>query len=197
MVAAGSGPDGRLTAGFHRDPHAYLVRDHPRQMPGTSRGRTARVRTGTLALAVTGAGLLAAALMAVADFLPIVSVDVANGSCEVINASDPDLSDACMQTGLERHGPALMLLALVAGIMAWGAGLGGARPAAAGLAAVGAAVLAIALLVDLPVTDDTGAIGPRFEGAQAQPELGFAVELLAGVMAVAAGATPLLSVARD
>ena len=53
-------------------------------------------------------------------------------------------------------------------------------------------VLAIGLLIDLPVTDDTGAIGPRFEGARAQAEIGFTLELVAGVLAALAGAARLL-----
>jgi hypothetical protein len=147
-----------------------------------------------LALAVTCAGILAAALMVSADFLPIVSVDVASGSCEVINDSSPDLADGCEQSGFERHGPALVLLGLVTAAMAWGAGRGGSRPAAAALVAVGLVALGIALLIDLPVTDDTGAIGPRFEGAEAQAEIGFTLELVAGVLAALAGAARLLRV---
>jgi hypothetical protein len=147
-----------------------------------------------LALAVPGAGILAAALMVSADFLPIVSVDVASGSCEVINDSSPDLADGCEQSGFERHGPALVLLGLVTAAMAWGAGRGGSRPAAAALVAVGLVALGIALLIDLPVTDDTGAIGPRFEGAEAQAEIGFTLELVAGVLDALAGAARLLRV---
>ena len=141
---------------------------------------------------MTAAGLLAAALMGLADILSIVSVDVASGSCEVINDSDPALADGCVQSGFERHGPALLLLGLVTATMAWGAGLGGSRPAAAALVGLGLVVLAIALLIDLPVTDDTGAIGPRFEGAEAHAEIGFYMELAAGALAVVTGATGLL-----
>jgi hypothetical protein len=162
-------------------------------MAAASRRRAAPAESRAPALAVTAAGLVAAALMGLADLLPIVSVDVASGSCEVINDSDPELADGCVQIGFERHGPALLLLGLVTAAMAWGAGLGGSRPAAAALVAVGLVVLGIALLVDLPVTDDTGAIGPRFEGARAQAEIGFALELAAGALAVVAGVVRLLT----
>ena len=64
--------------------------------------------------------------------------------------------------------------------MAWGAGVGGSRPAAAALVAVGVVVLGIALLVDLPVTDETGAIGRNFEGATAAAGPASALELVAG-----------------
>jgi hypothetical protein len=161
-------------------------------MAETGTRRAARSAVDGLALAVTGAGMLAAVLMVLADFLPIVSVDVAGGSCEVINDTSPELADGCEQSGFDRHGPALMLLALVVATMAWGAGLGGSRPAAAALLALGVVVLAIALLIDLPVTDDTGAIGPRFDGAEAQAEIGFTLELLAGALAAVAGTVRLL-----
>jgi hypothetical protein len=163
-------------------------------MAETGTRRAARPAVDGLALAVTGAGMLAAVLMVVADFVPVVSVDVAGGSCEVINDTSPELADGCEQSGFERHGPALVLLALVVSTMAWGAGLGGSRPAAAALLAVGVVVLAIALLIDLPVTDDTGAIGRRFEGAEAEAELGFTLELVAGALAAVAGAARLLRV---
>lgn len=163
-------------------------------MAETGRRRAARSAVDGLALAVTVAGLLAAVLMVLADFLPIVSVDVAGGSCEVINDTSPQLADACEQSGFERHGPALVLLAPVVAAMAWGAGRGGSRPAAAALLALGVVVLAIALLIDLPVTDDTGAIGPRFEGAEAHAETGFTLELVAGTLAAVAGTARLLRV---
>jgi len=161
-------------------------------MTETGRRRGARTAVDGLALAVTGAGIMAAVLMVLADFLPIVSFDVASASCEVINDTNPELADGCEQSGFERHGPALVLLALVVATMAWGAGLGGSRPAAAALVLVGVVVLAIGLLIDLPVTDDTGAIGPGFEGARAQAEIGFTLELAAGVLAAVAGAARLL-----
>ena len=163
-------------------------------MAETGRRGTGDSAAHGFALAVTGAGMLAALLMVLADFLPIVSVDVAGGSCEVINDTNPELADACEQSGFERHGPALVLLGVVAAAMAWGAGLGGSRPAAAALLAVGVVVLAIALLIDLPVTDDTGAIGPRFDGAEARAEIGFTLELAAGALAAVAGAARLLRV---
>lgn len=142
-------------------------------------------------------GSAAALLMVLVDFLPVVSVDVASGSCEVINDSSPDLADLCEQSGFERHGPALLLLGLLTALLAFGAGLAGSRPAALALAGVGAVVLGIALLADLPVTDDTGAIGPRFEGASAQAEIGFTLELVAGALAVAAGALRFLQPVTD
>ena len=72
--------------------------------------------------------------------------------------------------------------------MALGAGPGRSRPAAFALIMLGAVVLVWALFFDLPVTDETGVIGRNFEGATASAGPGFTVEVVAGVLAVAAGA---------
>jgi hypothetical protein len=141
-----------------------------------------------LAIGVTGAGLGAAVLLVLSEVSTVASVDVASGSCEVINDSNPELADRCELSGFERNGGAFLLIALLAAVMAYGAGLGGSRPAAVALAAIGAAVLAWTLLVDLPVTDDTGAIGRNFEGATAEAGPGLTLELVAGAVALAAGA---------
>jgi hypothetical protein len=133
----------------------------------------------------------------VSEFSTVASVDVANGSCHVINDANPDLADRCELSGFERNGGAFILLALLAAAMAYGAGLGGSRPAAVALVTIGVAVLGWALLVDLPVTDDTGAIGRNFEGATAAAGSGLTLELVAGGLAVAAGAIGLLARGRE
>jgi hypothetical protein len=146
-----------------------------------------------LALAVTAAGAIAAVLLVVTEFSTVASVDVAGGSCEVINDADPTLADRCALSGFERNGGAFLLLAALTVLMAWGAGMGGSRPAALALVAVGVIVLGWALLVDLPVTDETGAIGISFEGATAGAGPGFTIELVAGALACIAGAVGLLA----
>ena len=77
------------------------------------------------------------------EFSTVASVEVANTSCEVIQDSDPDLADRCELSGFERRRrvPPHALAALIAA-MAWGAGLGGSRPAAVALVVLGALVLA-------------------------------------------------------
>ena len=75
--------------------------------------------------------------------------------------------------------------------MGWGAGIGRSRPAAVALVALGLFVLAWSLLVDLPVTDDTGALGSSFEGASGQAGIGLTLEIVAGLAAIAAGAIRL------
>jgi hypothetical protein len=127
--------------------------------------------------------LAAAVLLTAAELSTIASVDVAGDSCRVINDSSPEMADRCDLSGFERHGGALILLALVAagaGALAWRRT---DRIAPAVLLAVGIVVLAITLLGDLPETSETGAIGRDFDGATAQPGLGFFLELTGGLLA--------------
>jgi hypothetical protein len=165
-----------------------------------SRGVPARIaalgadlrRSGELAIGVAAAGVLSALLLLITEFLTIASVDVASGSCEVINDSNPALADRCSLSGFERHGGAFILLALVVLVMTYGASLGRSRPAAIALVVVGVLVLAIALGFDLPQTHQTGAIGRDFEGAKAMAGPGLFTELVGAVLALGAGLARLL-----
>jgi hypothetical protein len=141
---------------------------------------------------VVAAGALAGLLMIVTEFLTVASVDVASGSCEVITDTSPEVADRCFLSGFERHGGALILLGAVTLFMAWGAGVGASRPAALALIGLGAVVLLWALLLDLPTTNDTGGIGPLYANAEAMAGPGLFTELIAGALAVAAGALRLL-----
>ena len=143
------------------------------------------------------AGLLAALLLVAAEFSTVAAVEVAGDSCEVISDSDPALAERCELSGLERNGGAFLLLAVLAAVMAWGAGIGGSRPAAAALCVIGVLVLAWALLVDLPVTRETGAIGTRFEGASGSAGIGLILELAAGALALVAGMIRLFGAGVD
>jgi hypothetical protein len=149
-------------------------------------------RSGGLAVAVTAVGVVAGLLMVATEFLTVASVDVASGSCEVITDTSPELADRCFLSGFERHGGALALVGAVGLFMAWGAGVGGSRPASFALIALGAVVLLWAVLVDLPATNDTGAIGPLYANAEAMTGPGLFTELIGGALALAAGAVRLL-----
>jgi hypothetical protein len=143
-------------------------------------------------MGVAAAGALSALLLAITEFLTVASVDVASGSCEVINDSNPSLADRCSLSGFERHGGAFILLAVLVAAMAIGASAGRSRPAAVALVAIGVLVLGLTLLIDLPQTHQAGAIGRDFEGATAQAGPGFFTELLGGLLALGAGAARLL-----
>lgn len=132
-------------------------------------------------------GVLAAVLMAGSLLATVVSIDVAAGSCEVINDVDPELADGCVQTGVERHGLVYFILAVAVTGMAWGAARGPSRPAAAALVALGALSLAIAVASDVPAADETGVIGRDFAGAEARAGAGLWMEVAAGTLAAAAG----------
>jgi hypothetical protein len=145
-----------------------------------------------VSLAVLVLGLAAGVLMVVTEFSTIASVDVANGSCEVIHDSSDELADRCELSGFERHGGALILLGLVAMAMAVGAGIGRSRPAAAALILVGLVVLGLTFLLDMPEADETGALGRNFEGAKGSAATGLYLEALAGLLALAAGGLRLM-----
>jgi hypothetical protein len=183
------------------------VTGRDREQRGTARettddgSRRSAVLTGVfrgatpLAIGIAAAGLVAAILLVATEFSTVASVDVANTSCEVIQDSDPELADRCELSGFERQPFLRTLLAVGIAAMALGAGLGGARPAAVALVVLGALTLGLALFLDLPVTRETGALGTSFEGARGQAGIGLTFELLAGALAIAAGASRLL--ARD
>jgi hypothetical protein len=158
---------------------------------------TGRFRRATpLAIGILAASLAAAVLLLATEFSTVASVDVASGSCEVIHDTDPALADRCELSGFERNGGALLLVAALTMAMGWGAAFGGSRPAAVALVAIGATALLWALLVDLPVTKETGALGESFAGAHAEAGTGLWLEILAALLAAAAGALRLLAPAR-
>lgn len=137
-------------------------------------------------------GVAAAVLLVITEFSAVATVDVASGSCEVIQDTDPELADRCELSGLERNGGAFLLLAALILVMAWGAGPGRSTAAALALVAVGVLVLGWALFVDLPVTDETGALGRNFEGATAAAGPGLTLEIIGGALALSAGLLALL-----
>jgi hypothetical protein len=155
-----------------------------------------RFANGPIA-AILALALVAGLLLVVAEFSTVASVEVEGESCQVLYDTRPELADRCSLSGFERHGGALALLGLVAA----GAGFYSRRPgatAAAGavLLAVGAVTLGLALIGDLPVTNDTGAIGLDFDGATGSAGLGFYLELTGGALALLAGALALTSTRR-
>jgi len=143
------------------------------------------------------AALVAAALLVATEFSTVASVDVASGSCDVIHDTDPALADRCELSGFERNGGSFLLVAALVAVMGWGAGIGRSRPAALALVALGVAILAWSLLVDLPVTDETGALGSSFEGARGQAGTGLTLEIAGGLLAIAAGGAALRLGARE
>ncbi|MBN1528372.1 MAG: hypothetical protein JW895_04890 [Thermoleophilaceae bacterium] len=129
--------------------------------------------------------MLAALLLLASQFMTVVSVDVAAGSCEALNDTDPTLAERCVQGGFERHGPAFALLA--AAVLAMALWAERSRSAGLGLIALGAVALGIALLSDLPAANEAGVIGRDYAGAEARPGPGLWLEVAGGAVAVLAG----------
>jgi hypothetical protein len=150
-------------------------------------------RSERLAVAVTVSAAIAGSLMVATEFSTVTWVDVANEACEVINDSNPSLADRCRLSGFERHGGAVLILGVLAVFMGWGAGIGASRPAAIALVAIGAVVIGIGVLSDLPESGKTGAIGPRFAGAKGKKGTGLYLELAGGALAVWSGSLRLVA----
>ena len=152
---------------------------------------SAPVRGGKIGVAVLALGVLAAVLMVVAELSTYREIDTLTAACE--DLASADLKEDCVTTGGEQHSWAFALVAVVTLLMAWGAGLGGSRPAALALCALGALVLFIALALDLPDTDVTGAVGRNFDQAEGKAGPAITFEVIAGLAALGAGGLRLLA----
>ena len=139
--------------------------------PSTSSVRALRI--GLSAAAAAGAVCLV-----LATFTTVIEIKV--GTTTRLPGRDTHLS------GWDRHGPALIIVAVFAAAMVAGA-LRGARPAMIALAVLGLVVLAIAVVGDVPDLNETGFIGEVYEDAAAGPSAGFYLETLGGVLLLAGG----------
>lgn len=138
-------------------------------------------------LAVASVAGLAALLLVVAEFLPLI--DVVVGSLATVQET---------VRGGSNHAYTLGLLGTL-GILISLAAARGSRPAAGALAVIGVAALVIALGVDLPDTRATGTLPQSlaYENARAQPAVGFFVEIIAGAALLAAGGALLFLSGRE
>lgn len=142
-----------------------------------------------VAVLVLSAG--AAAALLITELTTLIEIDVASGSCLLIQETNPTLADQCITTGGERHGFGLLAIALLVLAMGWGAARGRSRPAAAALVVAGLVVLGIWGLADLPDIYDEGLIGRDYDRAEASPGPAFWLELAGGAGAIAAGLAAL------
>lgn len=81
----------------------------------------------------------------------------------------------------DNHGYALLIIAIAAAVMTFGATVGGSRPAGFALLALAVAGLAIALIIDLPNIDKTG-LCEAYESCETRPQSGFYLETLGAVL---------------
>ncbi len=144
------------------------------EVPRQGAGRLAALRGGLLIL-----GLAGVVMLVIATFSLIIEIKVGT-------TADIALQTDTEQTGMDRHGPALLILAGFAALMLAGAARG-ARPATLAVAAAGIAVLAIALIWDLPDLDDAGEVATFYEDAVADPRSGYYLETLGGALLLLSG----------
>lgn len=149
---------------------------------------------GPLAAILLLAGVLAACLLVAAELTTYRSIEVVTASCEELSRSaGSEVADDCVTTGGEQHGWALLPIAAVVALMAWGAGPGRSRPAGAALVVLGVVVLGIGLVGDLPHVDVTGAVGRNFDQATGHAGPALWLTFAGGALAVAAGGARLLA----
>jgi hypothetical protein len=126
-------------------------------------------------------------VLVVADFSTISYRTIGIGAC-------PDRAGAsvCSTSGHESHAFALVILAPIGLVMAWGAVVGRSRAAAVALCAVGAAVLVIALAIDLPKLHDRRNLNALYDSVAGHTGSAFKLELVGGVLLVLVGGLALV-----
>jgi hypothetical protein len=145
----------------------------------------ARLRvSGPVAWLVFGLGVLAAILLVVAEFSNLRHTSVVTATCQDLAGS---ARRKCSSTAGEHHGYALIPIAALVLVMAWGAAVGRARAAALALLALGAVVVVIALAVDLPDTRKAGVLAEDFSGAKEHAGPAIVLELGGAAAAIGAG----------
>jgi hypothetical protein len=136
-----------------------------------------------LRAALALAGLAGGLLLLVASFTTIIEITVGTTS----RVLDADTS----QSGWDRHGPALLLLALL-GLWLLALALRRSRVAMVGLLLTGIVALAIAWHWDRPHVHDTGSVGDIYAEATADPGLGYYLETLGGALLLLSGGALLV-----
>lgn len=156
----------RATADYSRGmrPSGTAPRRIPAPRASALASRVGTLRAGAFALAAAGAALLLAASAAT-----VVSVRIGG-------ATDPVLATGTVgSSGWERHGPALVLLALAALPLALLA-LRGSRAAALAVGAVGLTALLVALVGDLPAIRDEAGVREVYADSDVGAGLGWHLE---------------------
>lgn len=146
-------------------------------------------RLGWLLLALA---LVAAVVLVVAEFSTVSSRTIGIGAC-----ADRVGADKCRTTGHDAHAFALLILAVVGLVMAWGAVVGRSRAAAWATALVGIGVLVIALAIDLPSLDDTRGLQQLYSDVQTHVGTGFRLELLGGVLMLLVGGLSVMRIGQE
>ena len=128
--------------------------------------------------ALAAAGLAGCVLLVAATFATVIEIRILTVPHDA-------------SSGWDRHGPALLVLALLALVMLAGA-LRGSRPAMLAVAAAGACALLIALVWDLPDLHDVGSVAQIYSDAHAGPKAGYYLETAGGALLLLSGGGLLL-----
>jgi hypothetical protein len=155
---------------------------------GMARFRPPSLSTNALRLGLAAIASAGAICLLLATFATIIEIKV--GTTTKVPDHDTHLS------GWDRHGPALLIIALFAIVMVAGA-LRGARPAMIALVVLGLVALLIAVVGDVPDLDETGFLGEVYEDAAAGPKAGFYLETLGAVLLLAGGGLMLAAPAAE
>jgi hypothetical protein len=146
-------------------------------------GRSPLPTVLALRAALAVAGLAGALLLVIATFTTIIKITVET-TTRAVNF------DAA-QSGWDRHGPALIVLALLA-LWLLAVALRGARIAMAGLTLVGLVALAIAVHWDRSHVHNAGSVGEVYTEATADPGTGYYLETLGGALLLLSGSALLV-----
>ncbi len=163
----------------------YSKHPVPSGVSGQAPRGSPAVRLGLAAAGLTGAGCLVAA-----SLTPVVELAVPGAAAGGAGGTTASSS------GLDRHGPALLLAAALAVAVLVPAARG-VRAAMAALVAAGALALGIAVVDDVPALDESGPVTVLGEEAEAGAGPGFFLETLGGTLLVLAGGGLLLLPAPD
>lgn len=150
---------------------------------GFGPGRSPLPAVAALRAALAVAGLAGALLLIAATFATIIEITV--------ETTTRGIDFDAAQSGWDRHGPALIVLATLA-LWLLAAALRGTRVAMTGLALAGVATLAIAVAWDRPHVNDTGSVGEVYTEATAGPGTGYYLETLGGVLLLLSGSGMLV-----
>src|SRR3954451_20071029 len=146
-----------------------------------------RIRdSGRLGWLLLPLAVVAAAALVVAEFSTVSYRTIGIGAC-----ADRVGADKCRTLGHDAHAFALVILAVVGLVMAWGAVVGRSRAAAFATAGIGLAVLLIALALDLPSLDDKRGLEKLYNDVGTHVGNGFRFEVLGGVLLLLVGGLAL------
>jgi hypothetical protein len=156
------------------------------------RGIAGRIRasgpSGWLAL---GLSIASAVLLVLAELGELSYRTIGQGACST--RVDPDY---CTTNAGDAHHHALWLVAAAVLLFGIGAAAGRSRPAALALLACGVAVLVIAIGFDMPSFDDKRDLDILYENVKGHQGAAFRLELIGGILAVAAGLAALTRFGR-